>query len=107
MADDSKSLAAPAAPTPASPLLGRGLAQEAIAQATAMTVQDASAYLRQISAISMAGMAVCMEKLLETKDPTYSQLMQQINQSLQDASQTFEKMGSAASNVMQKFSGNS
>jgi hypothetical protein len=94
--------------TPAPPqLLGTGLMQEAVSQSASMAVQDATTYLRNIQALTMAGMAVCIEKLVQTKDATYTTLMTDLNTNLQSASETFEKIGTAASNVMKKFSSGS
>lgn len=89
---------------PAPQLLGQGLALEAVSHAAAMAVQDAGTYFRQVAAVSAAGVAVCTEKLVQTKDPTWAELIAKLNASVQAASGTLGKVGTDAASVVKSFS---
>ncbi|MEZ4400145.1 MAG: hypothetical protein R3B06_09010 [Kofleriaceae bacterium] len=85
--------------------LGPGLAYEAVAQASAMVVQDAASLMRQLGAVSTAALAVITEKIVQTQatDPNWITAFEKVTQNLTTASAAFVQVGNAAANVLGYF----
>jgi hypothetical protein len=81
----------------------KALCYAAVAQASAMAVQDGARFLGNVLAVSGAGIAVCTAKLIATKDLTYKMIIDQLNDSIQKAATTFSSVGEASSKVLGQF----
>jgi hypothetical protein len=96
----------PPAPEPPAkpPLIGQGLALEAVSQAAAMAVQDAGTYFRQIAAVSAAAVAVFTAKMVEEKkaDPWVG-LIKDVGDSVTAASTVLKTVGADAAAVVKSF----
>jgi hypothetical protein len=93
-------------PTPPPPpqTLGTALAHEAVSQAAAMVVQDGAAFLRQVSSVTAAGIAVCTAKMIATQSQSpWTDIITALNKSLATAADTFKTMGTDAANVLGQF----
>lgn len=99
----SATSAAAAAPSAPSSLPGVALAHDAVAQSAAIAIQDATTYLRAVGSVSAAGIAVCVEQLVKTKNPEWATLITLLNTTVTQASATFTAIGSAATGVLTAF----
>jgi len=104
--DDNNKLGPLAGPTPpaAPQTLGTALAHEAVSQATAMVVQDGATYLRQVAAVTAAGIAVATAKMIATQQPEpWTTIITKLNASLTAAGETFKALGGDAAAVLGQF----
>lgn len=82
---------------------GAGKAYQSVAQSTAIAVQDAADYLRNVSTMSTTAMGVAMAQLLATGDPQYAQAIDTANKMMTDATANFSAIGKAAGEILNKF----
>ena len=82
---------------------GAGKAYQSVAQSTAIAVQDAADYLRNVNTIGTTAMGVAMAQLLATKDTFYSQVLEQARQLTSEAATNFNSIGSSAASVLKEF----
>lgn len=81
-----------------------GFAQAAVSQAAAMAVQDAGSYLRQLSILSSAAVAVCTAKLVETQSPEpWGGVLDRVGENMVKASGVLKQVGSDAASVIHAF----
>lgn len=83
--------------------MGGDAAYQAVAQATAIAVQDSANYLRSLSTIMTAVIGSAMSKLIETKDPTYANIIEVAQKSIDGAAQNFKNIGVSASAVARMY----
>ncbi len=82
-----------------------GKAYQSIAQSTAIAVQDATDYLRNLSTISTTAVGVAMAQLLATGDTaTYSQVITNANNLVSTGVTDFQNIGKSAMNILNNFS---
>ncbi|KAA0679030.1 hypothetical protein [Roseomonas genomospecies 6] len=82
---------------------GAGKAYQAVAQSTAMAVQDATDTLRNVSTIATTAIGVAMAQLLATGDPKYVTALTQAQGMMTSAASDFSSIGTAASTVLKSF----
>ncbi len=83
-----------------------GKAYQSIAQSTAIAVQDATDYLRNISTISSTAVGVAMSRLIATGDMgTYNQIVTSASNLVSNGAQDFKKVGASAADILNNFSG--
>jgi hypothetical protein len=85
---------------------GAGKAYQSVANSMAITVQDATDYLRTNLMVSGAAIAVCMEKMVESPETNvalYGPVLAAAQENLATAIENFTKVGMAAANVLKNF----
>lgn len=82
---------------------GAGKAYQAVAQSSAIAVQDATDALRNVSTIASTAASVAMVQFLATGDPRYAQALGLAQQMVASATQDFAGIGTAASAVLKSF----
>lgn len=85
---------------------GAGKAFQSVANSMAITVQDATDYLRTNLMVSAAVSAVCLEKMAESPEvnvPRYTPVLEKAQENLTTAIENFTKVGMAAGNVLKNF----
>ncbi len=85
---------------------GAGKAYQSVANSMAITVQDATDYLRANLMVSGAVSAVCLEKMAEdpTKNvPLYTSVLEKAQANVGTATKNFTKVGLAAAKVLKNF----
>lgn len=83
-------------------LAAAGRAYQSVAQSTAIAIQDATDYLRNISTISLTSIGVGMA-LLAADQPQGTTLISKAQQIATDAIQHFAKVGDAAIKVASTY----
>ncbi|PPK72434.1 hypothetical protein B0F88_104229 [Methylobacter tundripaludum] len=86
-----------------SKVIDSGIAYQKASQAAAFAVQDATDYLRNIMAISSTAQGMALKLLLETKDPSYSQILTQAQTAVTMAATNLETVGMSAISVATDF----
>jgi hypothetical protein len=85
---------------------GAGKAYQSVANSMAITVQDATDYLRTNLMVSGAAIAVCIEKMVaapETNVEKYGPVLEKAQENLATAIKNFTQVGMAAGDVLSKF----
>jgi len=82
---------------------GAGKAFQSVAQSTAIAVQDAADYLRNIETISSTAQGVALAQLLATGDTKYVQALEQAQKMAVQAASAFRDIGSNAADVLKGF----
>ena len=82
---------------------GSGSAYQAVSQTMAMTVQDASALLRNINTLSTTAMGVATAKLISDGDPKMAAVIQQAQQTIENAAETFKTIGTYSGDILKNF----
>ena len=82
---------------------GAGKAYQAVAASMAITVQDATDYMRTMSIVTQAAQAVCIEKLVVEKDLTYVAILEQVQTNMAKSIELFSKMIAAAAEGVKTF----
>lgn len=80
-----------------------GVAYQKASQAAAFAVQDATDYLRNIMAISSTAQGMALKLFLETKDPSYVQIITQAQSAVTMAASNLETVGLSAISVATDF----
>lgn len=82
---------------------GAGKAYQSVAQSTAIAIQDATDYLRNMNSITATAIGVSLAKFIETGDPQYAlaaELAQAINT---QAANNFKTIGTNAADVLSGY----
>ena len=83
---------------------GAGKAYQSVAQSTAIAVQDATDYLRNLSTISTTVTGVAMTQLLATGDSkTYGEIITNAQGLVSKATQDFKNIGTYATEILNDF----
>lgn len=82
---------------------GAGKAYQSVATSMAITVQDATDYMRTISIVSQAAQAKCIEKIVVEKDPSYALILAVVQENMDKSIETFGKMVEAAGKGLKNF----
>jgi len=82
---------------------GAGKAFQSVAQSTAIAVQDAADYLRNIATISSTAQGVAMAQLLATGEDKYVTALEQAQKMTVQATSNFRDVGSNAADVLKGF----
>ena len=82
---------------------GAGKAYQAVAQSTAIAVQDATDNLRNVSTISATALGVAMAQLLATGEPKYVLAIEEAQKIAVDAANNFKVIGINAADVLKAF----
>lgn len=78
-------------------------AQQAVAQSTAIVVQDAADNLRNLSTITTTAIGVALAQLLATGDPKYSKVIEEAQKVMTDSAANFATIGENAAKVLKAF----
>lgn len=83
---------------------GAGKAYQAVAQSTAIAVQDATDSLRNVSTMSTTAMGVAMAQMLATgqTDP-YVKIITEANLMITNSAANFATIGNSAGELLNKF----
>lgn len=79
-------------------------AQRAVAQSTAIAVQDAADNLRNLNTLSTTTIGVALAKFLETKDPTYVAVIKAAESVAKNGAEHFSDTGKKAADILKEFS---
>ncbi len=83
---------------------GAGKAYQSVAQSTAIAVQDAADYLRNMGTITSTTIGVAFAEWMVTKEPSpYKDIIQQATETMGAATATFGAIGKAATTVVQNY----
>ena len=82
---------------------GAGKAYQAVAQSTALAVQDATDNLRNLSTISSTAQGVAMAQLLATGENKYAKAIEVAQKMSEAAAQNFKTIGVNASDILKGF----
>jgi hypothetical protein len=82
---------------------GAGKAYQAVAQSSAIAIQDAADALRNLSTISTTAVGVAMAQLLATGEPKYVTVLQQAQAIMSSATADFGQISSTASALLKEF----
>jgi hypothetical protein len=82
---------------------GAGKAYQAVAQSTAIAVQDAADTLRNMSTIATTAIGVAMAQYLATKDKDYLKAIDEAQTVMTNATQNFTNIGAAAGEILRGF----
>ncbi|SFD51584.1 hypothetical protein [Pseudoalteromonas denitrificans] len=77
--------------------------QQAVAQSTAIAVQDAADNLRNLSTITTTAIGVALSQLLATGDPKYSKVIEEAQKVMEKGTEHFASVGAKASKVLKDF----
>jgi hypothetical protein len=81
-----------------------GIAYQKVSQAAAYAVQDSTDYMRNIMSMASAATGVALQKMLaEKKTDPYTDIIKAATSAVNDAQQTFSKVGEAAGTVVKDF----
>ncbi|BBD10075.1 hypothetical protein [Desulfovibrio ferrophilus] len=101
---NSLSIISDATSAPSVPRIqGAGKAYQSVAQSTAIAVQDAADYLRNIGTISSTAQGVAMAQLLATGDEKYVTALTEAQKMAGQAASVFRDIGSNAADVLKGF----
>jgi len=78
-------------------------AQQAVAQSTAIAVQDAADNLRNLSTITTTAIGVALAQLLATGDPKYSKVIEEAQKVMVNGTENFASVGEKAAKVLKDF----
>lgn len=78
-------------------------AQNAVAQSSAIAVQDATDHLRNISTIASTAIGVALAQLLATGEPKYADVIKEAQSALESATEHFSTVGEKSAKVLQGF----
>ncbi|WP_086933811.1 hypothetical protein [Agarilytica rhodophyticola] len=79
-------------------------AQQAVAQTTAIAVQDAADNLRNISTVTSTAIGVALAQLLATGDEKYIKVIDEAEKALASAVENFATVGEKAAKILEGFS---
>lgn len=82
---------------------GAGKAYQAVATSMAITVQDATDYMRTMSVVSQAALSLCIEKIVVEQDPAYVPILAIVQENMDKSIETFGKMVKAAGEGLKNF----
>ncbi len=77
--------------------------QQAVAQSTAIAVQDAADNLRNLSTITTTAIGVALSQLLATGDPKYSKVIEEAQKVMVKGTENFASVGKNAAKVLKDF----
>ena len=80
-----------------------GKALQAVGQSTAIAVQDATTYLRNIETISAAAQGVAMAMIAAGDDQTGQKLYEAANTIVSNGANRYKQIGQNAADVLQAF----
>ncbi len=79
-------------------------AQQAVAQSTAIAVQDAADNLRNLSTVTSTAIGVALAQLLATGDPKYVQVIEEAQKALVKGTENFADVGAKSAKILKDFS---
>lgn len=79
-------------------------AQQAVAQTTAIAVQDAADNLRNISTVTSTAIGVALAQLLATVDEKYIKVIDEAEKALASAVENFATVGEKVAKILEGFS---
>lgn len=84
---------------------GAGKAYQSVAQSMALAVQDATDYLRNISTVASTAVAVATEMMISDPEKLgeYVQIINQAQETVNKAAETFQGIGNDAGDVLKNF----
>lgn len=86
--------------------MGAGKAYQSVATSMAITVQDATDYLRTVSVVCQSAIAVFTEQFVasEGEMPSkYPEKIEQVTKTMEKSVEVFTQMGKAAGEVLKNF----
>ncbi|ALO41662.1 hypothetical protein AAEU28_12825 [Pseudoalteromonas sp. SS15] len=81
----------------------RKKAEQAVAQSTAIAVQDATDNLRNLSTITTTAIGVALSQLLATGDPKYSKVIEEAQKVLEKGTEQFANIGKESAKILEQF----
>ena len=69
----------------------------------ALTVQDASSLLRNVNTLATTTMGAATAKLIKDGDPKMAAVIQQAQQTIQDAAESFKTIGTYSGDILKNF----
>lgn len=77
--------------------------QQAVAQSTAMAIQDATDNLRNLSTITTTAIGVALSKLLATGEPKYVKVIEEAQKVMTKGAENFADISAKATKVAQEY----
>lgn len=78
-------------------------AQQAVAQSSAIAIQDAADNLRNLSTITTTAIGVALAQLLATGDPKYSKVIEEAQKVMTKGTENYAKVGEKAAKILSDF----
>lgn len=78
-------------------------AQQAVAQSSAIAIQDATDNLRNLSTITTTAIGVALAQLLATGDPKYAKVIEEAQKVMAKGTENYAKVGENASKILAEF----
>lgn len=78
-------------------------AQQAVAQSSAIAIQDAADNLRNLSTITTTAIGVALAQLLATGDPKYSKVIEEAQKVMAKGTENYAKVGEKAAKILSDF----
>ena len=105
MSDDLSQISAQVLDPQVVKTMGAGKAYQSVATSMAITVQDATDYLRTVSIACQSAIAAFTVQFVESggSDPLYAQNIEQMATTMEKSIQVFTDMGKAAAEVLNNF----
>lgn len=82
---------------------GSAVAYQSVAHTSSIVVQDAGDMVRNVSTICTAAIAVFVIRIVEEDNPMYVPYIQLMQETIQQAGETFVKIGGDAAQVLKNF----
>lgn len=83
--------------------VGSGAAFQSVSQSTAIAIQDATEYVRNITAMSSTAIGMSLAKLVATKDLTYKEVITIAQNAITTASNNMKEIGTVASDIAKNY----
>ncbi|AWB67503.1 hypothetical protein C2869_14110 [Saccharobesus litoralis] len=78
-------------------------AQQAVAQSTAIAVQDATDNLRNINTIATTAIGVALSQLLATGDQKYVKVLEEAQKVMVNGAENYASVGEKAAKILKDF----
>ncbi len=79
-------------------------AQQAVAQSTAIAVQDAADNLRNVSTITTTAISVALAQLLATGDKKYADVIDNAQKAMANTIENYAQIGEKSAKILNDFS---
>lgn len=78
--------------------------QQAVAQSTAIAIQDATDNLRNLSTITTTAIGVALSQLLATGEPKYSKVIEEAQNVMKKGVENFASVGEKSAKILKDYS---
>lgn len=83
---------------------GAGVAVQSVSQSVAISVQDASDFMRDLATIETTAIGIATKKMIEEKNPLYIPIIEACQNAMMQAEQYWVKVGEDGATIMSAYS---